>query len=702
MKINYRYAMLVALLCAATIINASADSDSKPLHYDDIFNLEEVNEPQFSPNGQQIVYARVFVDINTDRKYSNLWMVDVDGQHHRPLTTGNFHDNRPLWSPDGKKILFSADRGKGDHATQLFVLNVKTRQRTQITTVLSTPRAHRWSPDGRQISYVAFVEKPALSLVDLAAPTGADWAKPPIFIDKLHYRFNGQYLPDGEDHLFVVSDSGSISHQITPSGNHYSLSPHNANTPVWSADGRSLIFAANLHPDREFQPLESNLYQISIDKGAITPVVQTTGPQHSPAVSPDGQTIAYLGYEGQDYKLVTQIYVLTKGDKQPRLLNQYLDRSARQLQWSADGQGIYFLYEDQGNTKLGYVSLQGEHQVIIKDIGSATHAYPSGTYHVSVQGDIVFTHSRPDRFGELILAANKKNTRIKHHKNNVRHPRTLISVNADLLDQRILGKVEEVRYPSSIDGLEIQGWMIKPPRFDPSKKHPLIVNIHGGPMDNFGNRFSLMMQLMAAQGYIVLYTNPRGSSSYGENFAEIIHQQAYPGNDFYDVNSGVDVLLQRNYIDKENLFITGISYGATLTCWAIGKTDRFRAAVPLAPVTNWYSATLTTEAPVLYQQLSGRPPWEDHDTYRKRSPLSLVGRVTTPALLIIGDVDYRNPAPETEAYYTALKLQKKDAAMIRLPGEDHTFYRRPSNTLQSIKHMLAWFELYKVIGINEY
>lgn len=699
MKHRYLYMVIILFPLILTAGGADAESNLKPLSYSDIFSLEEVYEPRFSPDGQKIVYMRVFADIDTDRKYSNLYIVDLDGRKHRALTQGNFYDRRPRWSPDGKRVLFSSNRGKGEQTSQLFALDVNAKELTQLTMRASAPRAHAWSPDGKYISYVAFVEESPSSLVDLSAPPGENWAKPPIFIDKLHYRYSGQYLPNGEDHLFVISGSGGTSRQITPPGNHYSLSPHKETSLAWSVDGRSLIFDANLHPDREFQPLESNLYEVIIDKGELIPLVQASGPQHSPVLSPDGKTVAYLGYEGSDYKQVTQIYVIEKGDRKPRLLSQKLDRSARQLQWSADGQGVFFLYDDAGITKLGYISLQGKYREVAKNIGSASHAYPTGNYDISTQGNVVFTQSLPGNVGELRLVEDGIISKSQLANKNAHRSRTLISVNRDVLDQRALGKVEEISYPSSVDGLQIQGWVVKPPHFDPNQKYPLIVNLHGGPMDNFGNRFSFMMQLMAAQGYIVLYTNPRGSSSYGESFADIIHQQAYPGNDFYDVNSGVDALLQRSYIDKDNLFITGISYGATLTCWAIGKTNRFRAAVPLAPVTNWYSATLTTEAPVLYQQLSGGLPWEDQASYLKRSPLSLVGQVTTPTLLITGDADYRNPISETEAYYTALKLQQVEAAMLRLPGEDHTFYRRPSNILQVMAHMMGWFDQRRVDNI---
>ena len=683
---NIRNLYFVLSLFISASVGAMANA--KPLTYEDIFSFEEVSDPQFSLDGKHIVYTRIFADIMTDSKYSNLWMVSFDGKNHRPLTRGNFNDSRPRWSPDGRKILFASNR---QGSVQLYTIVPETKKIVQLSEMPTTPSGHAWSPDGKYINYSAFVPDKASEWINLPSPPdGAKWSKPPVFIDKLHYRFNGQYLQNGQDHLFVLSAAGGTPRQVTPRGRHYSLSPHLTTTPSWSKDSQSLIFSANLSQDYEHQPLESDLYQIEIGSGAITPLTQREGPQHSPLVSPDGNYIAYLGYEGKQYRLVTKLYVMKRDGSQSRVLTGDLDRSVSQLQWSAGSQGLFFLYADQGNTQLGYQSLQGEHNIITQDIGSSLLAYPSGSYSISKRGHFVVTHSRPDRIGELMTGSLKDKNRGKKNK------KLLVSVNADIFDHRTLGKVEEMRYNSTVDSLGIQSWIIKPPNFDPKKKYPLIVNIHGGPMSHFGDRFSLMMQVMAAQGYVVLYVNPRGSTSYGENFGEIIHQHTFPGKDFHDIESGVDTLLQRGYIDKNNLFVTGISYGATMTCWIIGNTDRYRAAVPLAPVTNWYSATLTTEAPVQYKQLSGDSfPWEDHDSYFKRSPLSLVGQVKTPTLLITGEDDYRNPISESEAYFTALKLQKVDAAMIRLPDEDHAFYRRPSNTYRAISSMMSWFEQYR-------
>ena len=694
-RLYYLFVVWVFTILSLSSALEAAPATAKPLNLGDIFRIEETTEPQFSPDGQQIVYTRIFSDIETDRKYSNLWIVGIDGQQHLPLTQGRFYDKRPRWSPDGKRILFSSNRGKGDQAIQLFTLDVATQQLTQLTKAPTAPRAHNWSPNGQYISYIALVEKPASSLINLTAPSGAEWTKPPIFIDKLHYRFYGQYVPNGEDHLFIVQDNGGTPRQVTPSGQHYSLSPHRTTVPVWSADSRSIIFSSNLNLDREFQPFESNLYRITIDKGEISQLAPSEGPQYSPVISPDGTAIAYLGYQGPGYQHVTQIYVLTNSGQQPHLLTDRLDRSVRQLQWSADGEGLYFLYDDHGNTKLGYQPIKGDYRVLANDIGSMTLAYASGSYDVSVHGHAVITHSRPYRIGELLLVPKTQADQLRnlHEIKNERSP--LVSVNANILSNRALGKVEEFQYPSSIDGLPIQGWIIKPPNFDATKRYPLIVNIHGGPNDNLGNRFSLMMQLMAAKGYVVLYTNPRGSSGYGEKFVDIIQQKAYPGKDFHDINSGVEVLLQRDYIDEENLFITGFSYGGTLTCWVIAKSNMYRAAVPIAPVANWLSATLTTEAPVLYSQLSGGLPWEKPDSYLNRSPLSLVGQVITPTLLITGEVDYRNPISETEAYYMALKLKKIDVAMLRLQDADHFFFRKPSNLMHTIGNTIAWFDRFK-------
>jgi dipeptidyl aminopeptidase/acylaminoacyl peptidase len=262
------------------------------------------------------------------------------------------------------------------------------------------------------------------------------------------------------------------------------------------------------------------------------------------------------------------------------------------------------------------------------------------------------------------------------------------------LGQRQLGTVETLHYQSSVDQRALQGWIIKPPGFNPGKRYPLLLEIHGGPHANYGERFAVELQAYATAGFVVLYTNPRGSTGYGEEFATLIHH-AFPGNDHDDLMDGIDAVIAQGYVDPERLFITGGSGGGTLTSWAIGMTDRFRAAVVQKPVINWLSFAYTTDiALTATRYWFGAMPWEDPEAYLRRSPISLIDRVQTPTMVLTGESDWRTPMSESEQYYQALKLRRVDAALVRIPGAPHSIGHRPSNMIEQILHIIAWFKRY--------
>jgi acylaminoacyl-peptidase len=277
-------------------------------------------------------------------------------------------------------------------------------------------------------------------------------------------------------------------------------------------------------------------------------------------------------------------------------------------------------------------------------------------------------------------------------------PRVVTQVNADLLAQRRLGAVEEVWYESDspIKSLfKVQGWILKPPDFDPSRKYPLILEIHGGPFANYGDRFDVEKQVWAGKGYVVLYTNPRGSTSYGEWFANLIHH-AYPGDDYFDLVNGVDALIADGHVDRENLFVTGGSGGGVLTCWMIGRTDRFRAAASQYPVINWYSFTLTADLSVFFWKywFPGLP-WDHTQHYMDRSLTSVVKNVKTPTMVITGEEDWRTPISESEQYYKALKLLKVESVLVRVPGEPHGIRQRPSHHVAKMLNIVGWFDKHR-------
>jgi dipeptidyl aminopeptidase/acylaminoacyl peptidase len=676
--------LLAGCLLALVMAGHAQGQGKPPLKLMDVFELEYADDPQVAPDGKRIVYVRTFMDVQKDRVRSNLWLVNVDGSNHQPLTSGKHRDASPRWSPDGKRIVFISDRGG---SPQLHVSWVDTRRTAQITDGTSAPLAPAWSPDGKQIAFVRHVPLKQEPFVKLPpAPEGAEWAAPAKVIREVSYRFDGKgYLKPGYLHLFVVPAEGGTARQLTTGPHNHAGAVWNSEGPSWAPDGKSLLFAANLNEDADFEPRESEIYRVGVDTGKVQRLTKRKGPDAQPVPSPDGKRFAYVGYD--DHRLgyqPTHLYLADGKGKKPRLLTGDLDRSVRNPHWNEEGTGVYFLYDDQGQTRVGFVSLEGKIRTLASAVGGTTigRPYASGSYSVAA-GTIAYTHTTPHRPADVAVI------------DRAGKVRQVTALNEDLLAQRALGAVEELWYPSSHDGKKMQAWLVKPPTFDPGKKYPLILEIHGGPFANYGPRFTMECQLYAAAGYVVLYVNPRGSTSYGQAFANLIHHK-YPGNDYDDLMAGVDEVLKRDYIDRDNLFVTGGSGGGILTAWIVGKTSRFRAAVSAKPIINWYSAALTTD---IYTMLPlywfPGTPWTHPEEYLARSPLSLVGNVTTPTMLMTGEADHRTPISESEQFYQALKLRKVDTALVRIPDASHHIVARPSRLLVKVAHVLKWFKMHR-------
>jgi dipeptidyl aminopeptidase/acylaminoacyl peptidase len=329
--------------------------------------------------------------------------------------------------------------------------------------------------------------------------------------------------------------------------------------------------------------------------------------------------------------------------------------------------------------------------VLAADLGGSdiTRPYSGGTFSIAsaVRGSdprFAYTRGAPDRPAQLATGTSPRDTAV-------------LAVQSDApLGRRTLGALEEISFDSSVDHRRIQGWLVKPPGFDPAKKYPLVLEIHGGPFASYGPSFAAEIQLYAAAGYVVLYLNPRGSTGYGEEFADLIHHD-YPDNDYGDLLSGVDAVIGRGFIDTRRLFVTGGSGGGVLTAWIVGHTDRFRAAVVVKPVINWTSFVLTADMTnYFYRYWFGGYPWDDLQPYWKRSPLAFVGNVSTPTMLMTGEADYRTPSSEAEQFYQALKLRKIDTALVRVPNASHDISARPSLLIGKVAYVLAWFQSHDV------
>jgi acylaminoacyl-peptidase len=649
----------------------------------DIFELEYATDPQISPDGQWIVYVRQFSDVMTDRRYSNLWLARTDGSEHRPLTTGKYNDGSPRWSPDGGRLAYTSTR---DGSPQIFLRWMASGQTHAVTNVTEPPMGFAWSPDGSRIAFVKLAPKPPLTIGELPPPPpGAQWAPPAKYTDKLVFRFDGVgEVPPGYMHVFVVPSEGGTARQITSGDYHHAGAGFGGIDLDWTPDGKAVLISARRTANYELDFTESEIYEVTVADGALRQLTDRRGPDASPAVSPDGRMIAYTGYDErrQGYQN-SLLYLMNRDGTGKRVVSGRLDQGVAAPTWAADGKGIYVMYDEHGNSKLALFSLDGSHRVVAGDLGTGGSGYGGGSYSVARDGSVAYSLSRPHVPGDAAVIRPGQPLKL------------LTALNDDLLAARELGEVEEMWWPSSKDGRRIQGWLIKPPGFEPSRKYPLILEIHGGPFANYGDRFDVEKQLMAATGAVVLYSNPRGSTSYGEEFGNLIHH-AYPGDDFHDLNSGVDAAIAKGYIDEKNLYVTGGSGGGVLTAWMIGNTDRFRAALAFYPVINWESFVLTADmAPYGVSNWFPGFPWDHRDNYDRRSLLSVVKNVKTPTLIMTGEEDFRTPMSESEQYYKALKLRGIEAVLVRVPGEAHGIWGRPSHAMAKMTTLKGWFEKHR-------
>jgi dipeptidyl aminopeptidase/acylaminoacyl peptidase len=671
----------IAFLCFFTFSALAADpADSSRFLNTDLFQLEVAGDPQISPDGSQIVYARQVMDIMIDRARSNIWIVGTDGDGHRPLLSGTDSYSSPRWSAGGDRIAYiSSAEGRGP---ELYVRWMDSGQTALLSNLAESPSAISWSPDGSQIAFTALVpEKQEPLAKPPAMPEGATWAPPVKVIEKLKYRADGPgYLKPGHNHVFVIPADGGTPRQLT-SGD------FNHGGPLaWSPDGDSIVVSSNHNDDWVLNGRDTALWSVNVASGDMTKLTDRDGPDGSPVFSPDGSKIAYLGYD--DMRMGyhnTNVYVMDVGDGTVENLTAEFDRSVGAVRWAGSSSRLYISYDDSGKRNIATLSMDGDIDLMVDDVGSAglSRPYTSGGFSVSSNGAYAYSSGGPDRPADVATGRRGRDAT------------RLTDLNSDALGHKNLAPVEEITWQSSVGGLNVQGWIATPPDFDPSKKYPLILEIHGGPFAAYGPHFSAEVQLYAAAGYVVLYTNPRGSTSYGYDFANEIHHN-YPGQDYDDLISGVDAVIERGYIDEDQLFVTGGSGGGVLTAWIVGKTDRFAAAVVAKPVINWISLALYSDiGTTVPKYWFDKPPWEDHENYWRRSPLSLVGNVSTPTMLITGENDYRTPMPESEQYYQALKLRGIDSALVRVPESSHGIARRPSQQIAKVDNILAWFGRYR-------
>jgi dipeptidyl aminopeptidase/acylaminoacyl peptidase len=676
-------AMAMSLACMEPAFARAADAPApnvlKPM---DLFSLSWAADPRFRPDGGALAYVRVTNDIMTDNGRRSIWLIDPRTGAQTPFVAGEADASDPRWSPDGGRIAYIASSRGG--AAEIYVRWVGTGQTERVASLQRPPEDISWSPDGKLLAFVMAVPaEPETLGAPLAKPPGAVWADPLKVISDTIYRADGVGdLKPGHQHLFVVSADGGAPRQITFG------QVEDAGPLSWAPDGKTILFTGRRDKDWELQGNRSAVYSVSLASGALTKLTTQVGPDGEAEFSPDGRHIAYVGFDdhlrGYENR---RVYVMDADGRNAHSLAPSLDRSLAHPHWAADGKAVYADYVDHGVTKVARLSLDGG----LMDVASGLAAggldlpYAGGDgdagYAVAEDGTVAFPQGSPDRPPEIALARQGQVHRVT-------------DLNGDLLGARTLAKVEALPVLSPLDKQPVDAWIATPPGFDPAKKYPLILEIHGGPYDSYGPVFSSDDQLYAAAGYVVVYANPRGSTSEGEKFANGIDHN-YPGPDYDDLMGVVDAAIAKGFVDPDRLFVTGGSGGGVLTSWIVGKTHRFRAAAAQKPVINWSSEVLTVD---LYTWMGkywfGKMPWEDPQGYWARSPLSLVGNVTTPTLVVVGDRDMRTPDSESEQYYDALRLRGVPTDLVKVPGAFHDMAARPSHAAAKSEAILAWFARY--------
>ncbi len=663
-------AKALAILTVAAIFALHAQSTKpKVLDKETFFDMETIASPHISPDGSSIVFTRGFVDKMKDQDRSSLWIIDTAGARLRELTTGPWRDSSPVWSPDGKRIAFLSDR---DGSTQIHVMWTDTRETLQLTRVERTPSNFEWSPDGKWILYTAFLpdETPVLKVELPKLPRGATPAKGAVIVDRLSWGSDGVgATAKGYTHVFLVdATAGGTPRQLT-TGN-YSHSGAR-----FSANGKTVFVSGIRKPEAEYQRNDSEIYSIEIASGAIKALTDRKGPDASPAPSPSGRYVAYIGSDDKKFtNHVGSLYLMDAEGGGKRTWVGSLPSTPTNLIWAPDSSGIYYSMEEKGTANLYFAPIDYP----VRKVTDGVHMLTGVS--VARNGQAAAVRSSYDDPGSLVTFDIKKP-----------NPKKIVDVNEDVLAGRKLAEVEEM-WVTSKDGLKVQGWLMKPTNFEAGKKYPLLLYIHGGPWSMYNVGFNWGWQNFAANGCSVLYMNPRGSTGYGQEFVNGI-QYSYPGKDYDDLMAGVDGAIAKGFIDERNLFVCGGSGGGVLTAWIVGHTNRFTAAVSMRPVINWHSFVGNTDGSNWYNQFQ-KFPWEDPMEYAVRSPLHYVANVTTPTMVMTGESDLRTPITQSEEYYRALKMLKKETLLVRMPEEFHG-WRRPTHKLLQQLYLMAWFEKYK-------
>ena len=644
----------------------------------DAFRFRHAVEPQISPDAGRICFVLVTRDIATDRRRSRLMLsADRKNWHEAADSDGA---GTPRWAPDSRGLAFLR---KHDGGTDVVVLDAASGTIRVVAHAAAALRELAWSPDGLLLAWQQMVAAPAPTWPDLPQPPeGARWGEQPHLTERLVYRHDTVgVLPEGSFQVFVAPAHGGTPRQLTDGV--WSSGFMQGPGLVWSADGRRLILSASRSADWDLAVNELHLHAIDVTTGEVKQLTDRPGPDAMAAVSADGR-LAFTGVERTGISAPRRLaYVMPSVGSTPAALLPDLDRSIDGLAWHGDTLVVSF--DDAGGKVIARVLPDGTTTRLADDVGggSVDMPYSSGSFSVTRDGTIAYTRSAADVPSEVAVIT--PNGAVA----------TVTDLNGDLAEA-VGGFAPAAGFwaTSSLDGLQLQCWLLRPRGAAASDRLPMILEIHGGPFASYGDRFSIKHQCFAAAGYAVLLVNPRGSIGYGEAFTQALHDR-HPGPDWQDLMDGVDAAIAGGGIDADRLHVTGTSGGGVLTLWGVTHTDRFRSAVSLKPVVNQESWMLTADIGAYLGDVwfRGVRPWTDPQKFRDRSPLTFVAKVKTPTMLIAGEADSRTPISEAQQMYAALKLLGVPTALVSMPGAPHsTNAMRPSAFAAEIAYTLSWFK----------
>lgn len=663
-------------------------TDKRKITAEDLYRFEVLSGVRLSPDGSRVIYTSRRVNRESEKKYTNLFLIDTQTGENRQFTFGDQNDTSPEWSPDGNTIAFLSNRADTEKPPQLFLIPVDGGEAQKKTDFKGMITHFSWSPDGKKILFsgVKFDKETIERMEDEQKKKLGVVAR---HYDRLFYKLDGfGYLPKEREHIWVADLENGEQTQIT---DHPVYDEQDAS---WSPDGKTIVFFSNRSPDPDNDTFAVDLFTMPSSGGDFVKIGTPRGSKSNPVFSPDGKWIAYYGAEdeGKMYKSTSLWVVPADGSAAARNLTEKFDfdvtqgvindmGSAENMPpiWDLDSKNLYVRICHHGSSILKKISLEGQEKTILGpggDVGSVTFD--------AQQKQICYFWGQMKDTGQVYLydIANDESRKLTEH-------------NKALLDELDLGEVEEVWFKNPA-GMDVQGWILKPPDFDPGQKYPSILEIHGGPWAMYGNFFMHEFYYLAAQGYVVFFSNPRGGKGYGQSHAAAIHQD-WGKPAFDDLMAFTDVIAGKPYIDPDCMGVTGGSYGGYMTNWIIGHTDRFGAAVTQRCVSNLISMWGSSDFNYVFEQEFGaKAPFEDIEILWANSPLKYFASVTTPTLVIHSEMDLRCAIEQGEQVFVALKRLGVDAEMVRFPEEPHGLSRagRTDRRIARLEHILRWFDKY--------